>query len=93
MVIYTPHRGTLADAMKEAKEFENIEEMKKFIVKKWNNDFSENDIVIGDKAIKDNRNGWEDSRYICTKRMGEENYIEKYGCPQCIGYCATIYKK
>ena len=23
MVIYTPHRGTLADAMKEAKEFEN----------------------------------------------------------------------
>jgi hypothetical protein len=93
MIIYAPHRGALTDAMKEAKEFENIEETKKFIVKEWNNAFSENDIVISDKAIKDDRNGWEDSRCVCTKRTGEENYIERYGCPQCIGYCATIYKK
>ena len=36
MIIYRPHRGSLADAMAEAKEFNNEQEMKEYIVKQWN---------------------------------------------------------
>ena len=35
MIIFRPQRRLLADAMAEAKEFDNVEEMKKHIVKLW----------------------------------------------------------
>lgn len=97
MVIYRPHRGGLAESMSEKVEFETIVEMKEYIVKK---DFevcgrpmlSVDDIVIDEKVTSDDRIGWEDVRYVCTKRYGTEDLIKKYGCPQCIGYCATKYK-
>lgn len=92
MIIYRPHRGGLFEALEEAREFNTIEEMKKFIVEQWRGAFSEEDIVLGDKIINDDRIGWEDTRHVCIRRLDKEDYMKKYGCPQCIGWCATIYK-
>lgn len=36
MVIYRPHRGGLKEAMAEAKEFNSIDEMKRYICDKHN---------------------------------------------------------
>lgn len=55
--------------------------------------FSLDDIVIDDKSVDDPRCGWHDTRYVCVKRFCEEDYMEKYGSPQCIGMCATDYEK
>lgn len=97
MVIYRPQRGRLDEAMKEAKEFKTEQEMKEYIINEWNtywnnNSFDIDDIVICDPPTNDDRNGWRDTRYVCVKRMGKEDYIAKYGIPQCIGMCATDYK-
>lgn len=97
MIIFRPHRRMLYEAMAEAKEFNNVEEMKEYIVKFWNEGragtkelFTIDDIVINEaSAINDDRIGWEDSMYVCVKRMGET----EYEIPQCIGMCATKYKK
>lgn len=95
MIIYRPHRGKLADAMAEAKEFNNEQEMKNYIVEDWNGYISIEDIIIidNDEIIEDNRIGWKDTRYVCTKRVGNDDYIKKFGHPQCIGMCATDYKR
>lgn len=98
MLIYRPHRGSLSDAMAEAVEFDSEEAMKRYIVseevKLWGAPaFDADDIVIDDEAISDERIGWKDVRYVCVKRYFREDYIKLYGCPQCIGYCATDYRK
>ena len=100
MIIFRPHRGSLDDAMAEAKEFDSVEEMKEHIVKLWHEGwggseelFTAEDIIIDENsAVNDERIGWEDSRYVCVKRMGDEDYMQKYGTPQCIGMCATKYR-
>lgn len=98
MIIFRPHFGeTLEESIQLAKEFENEYEMKKYIYSLWNDEeenFSIDDIIIDDKSItKDDRICWEDTKYVTIKRYGDVDYITKYGCPQCIGYCATKYKK
>lgn len=92
MIIYRPHRGSLADAMAKAKEFNNEQEMKEYIVKQWNNCFTIDDIVIDTKAVNEDRIGWKDTRFVCTKRFGEKDNTDLYGVPQCIGMCATEYR-
>mgnify|MGYP004628411307 FL=1 len=101
MIIFRPNRRMLDEAMAEAKEFNTVEEMKEQIVKVWHEGwdgseelFTVDDIVIDEKsAVKDDRIGWEDSMYVCVKRMGKTDYMKKYRIPQCIGMCATKYKK
>lgn len=93
MIIFRPHRRTLDEAMAEAKEFETEEEMKKYISKDWDGLIDVEDIVIDSRSVNDDRIGWEDSRYVCTKRFGNQDNMKLYGVPQCIGMCATIYKK
>lgn len=101
MIIFRPNRGMLDEAMAEAKKFDTVEEMKEHIVKLWHEGwdgpeelFTVDDIVINEKsAVKDDRIGWEDSMYVCVKRMDKTDYMKKYGIPQCIGMCATKYKK
>ena len=92
MIIYRPHKGTLPDSMAESKEFNNEQEMKEYIEAQWDGYVSAEDIVIHGDSVNDGRIGWEDTRYVCTKKFGEIDNIEKYGVPQCIGYCATRYR-
>ena len=92
MYIYRPHRGLLADAMKESKEFNTKEEMFNYIVETQGNFlgqrcFGVEDLIIKDNPVVDHRIGWLDTRYVCTKRWGDE----VYAVPQCIGMCATNY--
>ncbi|WP_297419735.1 hypothetical protein [Clostridium sp.] len=93
MIIYRPHRRDLADAMAEAKEFDTVEEMKEYIVKQWRNQFDISDVVLGNETIDDDRIGWKDTKYVCIKRLGKEDYMKKYKSPQCVGMCATNYQK
>lgn len=104
MIIYAPHRGGLKEAMAEAREFETKEEMKQYIYEEHkayfldlgypNAPFEIEDIVIkAETAYRDERIGWNDSTYVCVKRYGNEDYIKKYGTPQCIGTCATDYRR
>ena len=98
MVIYRPQTGTLVEAMREAKEFKDFEEMKKHIVEQANADgkdmLSMDDVVINPATMRDSRCGWWDAMYVCVKRYGKEDYedyIEKYNAPQGIVIYATLY--
>jgi hypothetical protein len=99
MIIYRPHKGSLADALAEAKEFRTEEEMKSYIYEDWKKSHMElgfksapfeiEDIVIDDEISDGNCCGWHDTRYVCVKRM----WKDIYDCPQCIGMCATDYER
>lgn len=103
MVIYRPHRGGLEEALAEAKEFESIEEMKQHIYEHFKFVYSDlgyemepfgiDDIVIAEETADDKHCGWHDTRHVCIKRLLKEDFMEKYGSPQCIGHCATDYEK
>ena len=102
-IIYRPHRGSLQEALEHKKEFESEEAMKEYIfreAKKFSEEigrakppFEVGDIVILEESMDDTRCGWHDTRYVCIKQFGEDDYMEKYGSPQCIGMCATNYEK
>jgi len=95
MLIYRPHRGSLAEAMVEAKTFNSFDEIKEYVANKWNsvwgyNILNQNDIVLDKESHNDDRIGWKDVRYLCTKKLGDEDYIKEYGHPQCIGFVGWI---
>jgi phosphate uptake regulator len=102
-MIYRPHRGGLRESLELAKEFKTEEEMKQFIYESYKKLLDDNtvltpfdieDIVIKyDEKTDDNRCGWHDTMYVCVKRFYNQDYIKEYGCPQCIGMCATNYEK
>lgn len=104
MIIYRPHRGRLSEAMQEAREFNTEDEMKQHIYEEHKRYFSKigfdsapfeiEDIVIKeDTVINDSRTGWHDTMYVCVNRYGNDDYMEKYGTPQCIGMCARDYER
>lgn len=88
LIKYRPHRGLLADAMAEAKEFNTIDDMIDFIVGEHNfkgrSAFDRDDVVIDEPHGDDDRIGWKNVRHICVKRY----YDEIYDTPQCIGMCS-----
>ena len=94
MYIYRPHRGSLDEAMRECKEFETKEEMISYISAEsacltGKPLYDPQDIIIGSSVINDYRIGWADCRHVLVKRMGNERFL----IPQCIGWCATEYRK
>lgn len=84
MIKYRPHRCTLEDSMHEMKIFKSTQEMFNAIVQDWNGFISFDDLSVGDNIGKDNRIDWKETRYVCTKRIGED----EYDTPQCIGMCS-----
>ena len=92
-IIFMRHGGGLREGLLDAKVFDSEEEMKKYIVSYLGKYITEEDIVIEEESEfnSDDRIGWENERYVCVKKFGDKNYIEMYGCPQCIGYCATKF--
>lgn len=84
MIKYRPHRGLLADAMAEMQTFSSVDEMFNFIANKYSEYLSKEDLSIGEDLGKDQRIDWKETRYVCTKRFGSE----EYAIPQCIGMCS-----
>lgn len=89
MIIYRPHRGGLAESMREKEVFDTEADMKAAIVHRWRGIFDESDIVVkwNEPGVFDERTGWKDTQHVCVKRMGSE----VYAVPQCIGMCATKF--
>lgn len=90
MLIYRPHRELLSEAMREAKVFDNFDELKQYVADWWNR-FGEDmldvdDIVLEGKPHDDERVGWKNCRSLCAKRLGKNNY----DYPQCIGSVGEI---
>lgn len=95
MFIYRPKKYLLEDAMKEAKCFNSLDELKHYVVEYYSRFcqkvFDAEDLVLDDSSQGDDgRTGWKNDRYICTKRWGEENYIQKYGCAKCVGFVGEV---
>lgn len=89
MIKYRPHRGGLAESMKEEKQFSSIQEMYQYIINEWNNHGVNDILQVDDLSIsgdhgKDKRISWKETRYVCTSRIGNEIY----NTPQCIGMCS-----
>lgn len=92
MIIYRPHKSSLQESMNESVELETIEDMKNYIVGKSNGFISSEYIVLGKIHHEDARIGWKDARLVCVSRYGKEDYVKKFGYPQCIGMYATKYQ-
>lgn len=95
MVIYTSNSEFLIECMRDAKEFEDFNVMKKHIIETLNcsgDMVSFDDIVIGPvDQTGDHRRGWKNIMHVCIKRYGKEDFMKRYGAPQCIGMCSTEY--
>ena len=90
MIIFRPIRVTLEESLVCAEEFENEDKLKEYLCIKFDNAFTKEDIVIKEELIQDNRTSCVNTYHVCINRCGNDNYIEIYGCPQCIGYCQCI---
>lgn len=90
MYIYRPHKGSLADAMKEARTFASKNDMFRHIVNEWNRNgvdmLTTEDLSLSEIIGDDKRVLWEDCRYVLTKRLGSVTF----DCPQCVGTCAEL---
>lgn len=80
MIIYRPPKGALIDSMKEAIEFENETELKRYIWNEYSKLIEMENVVIDDNYHNDVRTGWEDTRSVCIVTNGEK---------RCVGMCAT----
>lgn len=86
-ILYRPHRGGLAEAMAEKKEFATLKEMFEYIVENDRLDeniplYSMEDLCISYYCY-DERIDWE-TYIICDCR---EKNCKEYGTPQAIGFC------
>lgn len=83
MFKYRPHRGSLDEAMKEAKEFITMDQMFDYIVKADPLQIlQKEDLYISKDHGKDIRIDWKESRYVMAKRYGKNDY------PLPIGLCS-----
>jgi hypothetical protein len=87
-IFYRPQRGGLAESMAELQEFSSIKELFEYLVKDNNNAFDEDQVYISYYGC-DHRIGW-DTFIVTVERYFDENYLEKYGYPQAIGFCTFV---
>lgn len=83
MILHRPHRGGLAEAMKEMREFESLGELIDTIVAEHNYSIDWFQITPDDLCIikygnGDDRIGWEDVFMICMKPYNSVNDKEGY---------------
>lgn len=89
MILYRPHRGSLDEAMAEMKTFDNIDDMKKHIIKELDIIDSDvdccgpEDILFKGLDMDDHRIGWKNVHYVLIRRF----YHKKYKYPQVVGQC------
>ena len=82
MVIYRPHRGSLADAMKFAKEFATIEEMLEYICMD-HNEFAPWFTITPEELCyhdygKDERVGWHNCFIVTFERPSKIKNLKGY---------------
>ena len=89
MVIFRPQRGALMESMKEAAEFDSVDDMIAAIVRKLNScpqsiGVSPNELTVeqGPENHDDLRIGWRNCKYVYFNRDGDK-YV--------IGYCSDDY--
>lgn len=82
MVYYRPHRSSLADAMRESKEFESIESMLNYICNEHNSHIDWFQITPEEIHIheygNDYRVGWRNCFIICFERPSKIKNIDGY---------------
>ena len=83
MFKYRPHRGSLDEAMKEAKEFITMDQMFDYIVETDPlHVLQKEDLYISKDHCKDTRIDWSETRYVMAKRYGKNDY------PLPVGFCS-----
>lgn len=85
-ILFRPKRGTLEEAMKEMKEFHDMQDLLDFLVKEWGNRFEKEDVYFSYYCYNE-RIDWE-TFIVCIGRSGDCDYLEKYHSPQAIGFLA-----
>ena len=92
-ILYRPCDGGIAEALEKMKRFNTVEEMLDYIVAQHKLEdtpcFDKKDIRICYYGY-DSRIDWE-TYLITVDRYYKENYLEKYHCPQAIGYMTFKY--
>ena len=86
-IIHRPHRGTLKEAINEAREFSSLGECLQTLINEFNNSQILFHIKIEDIIIipygKDMRVGWKDNFMICcvpyNRVSDKKGYIAYYG--------------
>lgn len=102
-ILYRAHRGQLAEAMQTVCEYRTIDELKAGITAAYNklhhdvgfhdDAFSVEDVSISDDLGPDDRIGWPNTHYVCVRRMGDDDFVERFGSPQAIGFCTFLGEK
>lgn len=73
--MYRTHRGALADAMKEAKEFDSLDALLDYAALSGVDDvygvlYTRDDLTLGEWETDDHRIGWYKCRYVVSHRYG-----------------------
>lgn len=108
MVMYRPHRGGLAEAMSESKEFKSLKDMVDYIVDNFNSTvdcfhIEATDLHIAKYSDNDERIGWHDVFVVCFlpyncihDKHGYKKYFNHtlYHMPTgVLGFFTTDYEK
>ena len=102
-ILYRDHRGTLDEAMKTMREYRTVDELKTGLAAAYNklhhdlgsrgDAFSVEDVSISDDLGPDDRIAWPNTHYVCIRRMGDDDFVARFGSPQAIGFCAFFEGK
>ena len=102
-ILYRDHRGTLDEAMKTMREYRTVDELKTGLAAAYNklhhdlgyrgDAFSVEDVSISDDLGPDDRIAWPKTHSVCIRRMGDDDFVARFGSPQAIGFCAFFEGK
>lgn len=85
-MIFRPQKGHLDESMNASKVFKTLDEMKVYISESYFGMVLPEDIVLSEDTFSDPRVGWTNMKAVLINKFGKTNFLEIYGCPQCIGY-------
>ena len=84
-VIYRPNRGSLEESMAQAREFAGEWRLKMSLAQEFGVGIC--DIAVEQTPVNDERTGWQDTRRVCLRRLGND----RFDVPLCIGFMAMDY--
>lgn len=94
MYKFRPQRGSLYEAMSEVKVFQTLDELKAHVANLFNEIIPgaavPRDVSIGKESINDMRIDWKNTHMVLINKLNNVDYIQKYGCGQCVGFVDII---